>query len=89
MTITFHYPGSGHTRTHRGLTQAHINQMITSLSVMNEDTYIPVQITVTEDNVVRCQTCGEEAGSTGSMSGLVHKYGPVGHPFVPNKGITH
>ena len=32
-----------------------------------------------------CATCGEEAGSTGSLSGLVHRWGPVDHPFIPRK----
>ena len=30
-----------------------------------------------------CAVCGEHGGSTGSMSNLVHAYGPVGHEFKP------
>lgn len=33
------------------------------------------------DGPKRCQTCGELAGSTGSLTGLVHRHGPTGHDF--------
>lgn len=32
---------------------------------------------------IRCATCGEAAGGTGSLAGLVHKWGPRGHAFRP------
>jgi hypothetical protein len=32
---------------------------------------------------IECKICGEEAGKTGSMSGLVHKWGPCDHEFIP------
>lgn len=49
MTITLTYPNSGHTRVHHQLTQIQVNKMITNLSEMNEEVYVPVHITVTED----------------------------------------
>lgn len=30
-----------------------------------------------------CRHCGEQAGSTGSLSGLVHRWGPKDHRFEP------
>ena len=31
---------------------------------------------------IRCRYCGEATGSTGSMKGYVHKYGPTTHWFI-------
>lgn len=32
---------------------------------------------------VRCATCGEETGSTGSLAGSTHRWGPTDHRFDP------
>ena len=44
----------------------------------------PVEI---ENNVlalsVQCAVCGEYTGHSGSFTGLVHKWGPTTHEFVP------
>ena len=35
---------------------------------------------------VKCLVCGEQAGSTGSLGGWVHRWGPVSHgPFEPDR----
>jgi hypothetical protein len=33
-----------------------------------------------------CSVCGEEAGSTGSLAGRVHRWGPRAHAFEPKRG---
>ena len=32
---------------------------------------------------VQCAICGEYTGHCGSLTGLVHKWGPVSHEFIP------
>ena len=32
---------------------------------------------------VKCAICNEPTANCGSLTGLTHKWGPVGHDFIP------
>lgn len=87
LDLGHHCPQGTKQRNTHPITKLWVDKLLSLAGLAHMDTYADVQ-ELTGCNVLSqtvCAICGEESGSTGSMSGLVHRWGPRDHAFEAAK----